>query len=496
LPQPVIVRAGGVFVTGPAEESGTVRRPGRILLLDDDRGVREMTADYLRSLGHEVDDVATLEQARARVRARPYELVLTDLLLEHGTGLDLLEEIRAEGLPCEVIVMTGHGTIDAAVRAIRSGAYDFVTKPLNLTRLELDVAKALDKHRLEQDVRRLREGGGTGFGEMIAIAPAMQPVVNMLRRAADADSNVLLLGESGTGKEVAARAVHAHSARKEHPFRAVHCGAIPEHLLESELFGHTRGAFTGADASREGLFVAANGGTIFLDEIGTAPAGVQVSLLRVLQERKVRPVGSDRDLDVDVRIIAATNADLESEMEQGRFRQDLYFRLATIVVRMPPLRERREDIPALAARLLGRLNERIERQLSLSPRALERLAACEWPGNVRELEHLLERVAVMVDGNVIRARDLPLEQAGTEGSVPTLEEVERDHVRAVLALCSGNKKKAARVLGIPRGSLYRKLERYGLTEAPQSDPPPDPPLEQQSQPSSSTGSSQPTLPLG
>ena len=471
-----------------AERAGET---GRILLLDDDRGLRKMAAEYLSSLGHEVDDVGTLEQASARARTRSYDVVLSDLMLEHGTGIDLLDEIRSAGLTCQVIIMTGHGTIDAAVKAIQRGAYDFVTKPLNLTRLRLDVDRALEKRRLEQDVRRLTSGANEGFGDMIALSPSMQPVVALLRRAATTGSNVLILGESGTGKEVAARSVHEHSARKDRPFQAVHCGAIPASLLESELFGHARGAFTGAERSREGLFAAADGGTIFLDEIGTAPAGVQVSLLRVLQERKVRPVGTDRDIGVDVRIIAATNADLEAEMEAGRFRQDLYYRLATLVAHLPPLRERREDIPPLAGVLLGRINERNGREVSLSPRALERLAAHAWPGNVRELEHVLEQACVMVDGSVIRARELPISEPEEGARVPTLVEVEREHVQRVMSLCSGNKKRAARILGIPRGTLYRKLERFGLDRPRESSP--EEPKDGPERPSRGTARPSPTL---
>jgi two-component system response regulator HydG len=440
---------------------------GKILLVDDDRALREMAAGFLRTLGHEVDDVATLEQARARIRARPFELVLADLILEHGTGLDLLAEIRREAIPCEVIIMTGHGGVESAVQAIREGAYDYVTKPLSLTRLALDVGRALEKHRLEQDVLRLAAAKDSAFGGITAASAAMRPVVSLLRRAADSDSNLLLLGESGTGKEVAARAVHEHSRRAGQPFVAVHCGALPGELLESELFGHVRGSFTGADRERKGLFLAAKGGTLFLDEVGTAPARVQVGLLRALQERRVRPVGSEQDLPVDARIIAATNADLDTEMAEGRFRLDLYYRLATFVVQLPPLRERREDIPLLVGPLLEEAVRRSGRRATISPRALARLAGYDWPGNVRELAHVLERAVLLAEGSVIREQDLPLpEPAGPGGTVLTLEEVERRHIEQVLAQCGGNKVRAARLLGIPRPNLYRKLERYGLETGP------------------------------
>jgi two-component system response regulator HydG len=440
---------------------------GKILLVDDDRALREMAAGFLRSLGHEVDDVATLEQARARIRARPYELVLADLILEHGTGLDLLAEVRRAAIPCEVIIMTGHGGVESAVQAIREGAYDYVTKPLSLTRLALDVGRALEKRRLEQDVLRLAAARDSAFGGITAASSAMRPVVSLLRRAADSESNLLLLGESGTGKEVAARAVHEHSRRAGRPFVAVHCGALPGELLESELFGHMRGSFTGADRERKGLFLAADGGTLFLDEVGTAPARVQVGLLRALQERRVRPVGAEKDLPVDVRIVAATNADLDAEMAEGRFRPDLYYRLATFVVQLPPLRERREDIPLLVGPLLEDAVRRSGRKATISPRALARLAGYDWPGNVRELAHVLERAVLLAEGSVIREQDLPLPAAAEPGeAVPTLEEVERRHIEQVLALCGGNKVRAARLLGIPRPNLYRKLERYGLETGP------------------------------
>lgn len=437
--------------------------PGHILLLDDDRALREMAAAYLRQLGHEVDDVGTLEQALSRVRSRPYEVVLSDLVLDRGTGLDLLTKIREEEIPCEVIIMTGRGGVEAAVEAIRLGAYDFITKPLSMTRLELDVGKALEKRRLERDLARWAQPGEGGFGRLQGESPAMLSLFCSLEKAARCDSNVLLLGESGTGKEVAAREIHLHSARADGPFVPVHCGALPPELLESELFGHRRGAFTGADGHRKGLFLTAQRGTLFLDEIATAPARVQVGLLRVLQERRIRPVGGDEDIEINVRIIAATNADLEREIQEGRFRQDLYYRLATIVLEMPPLRRRREDIPRLASQILESLARRGGRRVALSPRAVERLSRHDWLGNVRELEHFLESVSVIAEGNLVREKDLPFPK-GEEGeeAVRTLEEVEREHISKVLTLCAGNKKRASRLLGIPRATLYRKIERYGL----------------------------------
>ncbi len=449
---------------------------GRILLLDDDRALREMAAEFLRSLGHQVDEAGVLEQARALLRAHPYDLVLADLVLENGTGLDLLREIKRDGLPCDVIIMTGHGGVEAAVEAIRQGAYNFITKPLSLTRLGLDVAKALEKRRLQEDLARLQASPRTRCGGLLGASPAMQAVFTLVERAASARSNVLLLGESGTGKEVAARAIHQGSDRAGGPFVPVNCGALPADLLESELFGHVRGAFTGADRDRKGLFAAASGGVLFLDEIGAAPQRVQVGLLRALQERRVRPVGAETDLTVDVRIIAATNADLEEAIGSGAFRQDLYYRLAALVIRIPPLRERREDIPLLVSELLAAAAQRTGRRVALSPRAVERLVAHDWPGNVRELEHLLERACLLARGAVIREGDLglPVQQAT---QVLTLEEVEKAHIRDVLTRCAGNKLRAARLLGIPRATLYRKIDRYGIDAAPEPARPPAPPAE-------------------
>ncbi|RMG47295.1 MAG: sigma-54-dependent Fis family transcriptional regulator [Acidobacteria bacterium] len=436
--------------------------PGRVLIVDDERGVREVTAHRLKALGHEVDDVGSLAQAAARVHARPYDVVLTDLMLADGTGIDLLEQVKADGLDVEVIIMTGRGGVEDAVRAIRRGAYDFITKPLDRTRLELVISKALEKRRLERDLARLSRGERDGFGDLVGSSAPMQALYRVLEKAAESDSTVLLLGESGTGKEVAARAIHERSKRRGGPFVPVHCGALPRDLLESELFGHRRGAFTGADRDKRGLIAAADGGTLFLDELGTAPPALQVKLLRVLQEHCVRPLGGVEDVKVDVRVIAATNADLDAEIEAGRFRSDLYFRLATVVVRLPPLREHREDIPLMVGVLCDRIARRTGRAVRLSPRAVERLMAYDWPGNVRELEHVIERAALLCDGPLIRARDLPLDPPAVENRIPTLEELEREHIERVLKLCGGNKLKAARLLGIPRGNLYRRLQRYGI----------------------------------
>lgn len=434
---------------------------GRILLVEDDRALRGMLAEYLTALGHEIDEVAALDQAIARVRARPYDLVLSDLLLERGTGLDLLRSIKEADIACEVIIMTGYGGVETAVEAIRNGAYNFITKPIEFTRLEFDVLKALEKKRLEDDLRRLRAPHEDAFGRMIGISDGMRGVFALLRQASRSDANVLLVGASGTGKDLAARAIHDASSRAEGPYVALACASIPEELLESELFGHARGAFTGAESAREGVFLRARGGTVFLDGIADAPERAQRGLLRVLQERVVRPLGTSEERPVDVRIVAASGIGLDDRVAEGTFREDLYYRLATIVIRLPPLAERPEDVPPLAASVLGRLGEHYGRAMTLAPRALEKLTRHSWPGNVRELEHVLERAVFATTGLVIQARDIPLDEPD-DGRVPTLEELEREHIRAVISRCHGNKLRAARLLGVPRATLYRKLVRYGL----------------------------------
>ncbi|MDQ7006036.1 MAG: sigma-54 dependent transcriptional regulator [Acidobacteriota bacterium] len=450
----------------------SITRTGRVLVVDDEMAVRQMAAAMLRSAGHHVAEAGSVHEAAARLRTASWDLLLTDYLLGDGaTGLDLLDLVQAEALPCEVIIMTGQGGVADAVEAIRRGAYNFITKPLERQRLLIDVSRALEKRGLEEDLRRLSEGPAEGFGRLMGQSPEMQGLFAALRRAAGCESNVLLLGESGTGKEVAAREIHLHSRRREAPFVPVHCGALAPELLESELFGHQRGAFTGATGRRKGLFLSAQGGTLFLDEIATAPARVQIGLLRAIQERCIRPVGGDADISVDVRIIAATNADLDREMDGGGFRQDLYYRLATLVIRMPPLRERQTDIPLLARFFLERFSRREGRDLVLSPAALERLMTHRWPGNVRELEHLLESAMVRAEGEVIGEDDLDLPSTVEGGDrLPTLAEVERAHIARVLEVCGGNKKRAARILGLPRATLYRRIERYGLAPLPATRP--------------------------
>jgi DNA-binding NtrC family response regulator len=438
------------------------RDRGRVLVVDDDRAMLTMISEFMQSLGHQVESAASLAAARRAIHASSFDLILSDLMLDDGTGIDLLRELRRDGNGAEVIIMTGHGGIEAAIEATRAGAYDYITKPVALPRLQLDVENALEKLRLQRELESAARESRVRFGDLLGVSSEMQQLFALLARVSQSESNLLLVGESGTGKDVAARAVHAASGRRAGPFVAVHCGALPAELLESELFGHVKGAFTSAERARSGRFVAAHGGTIFLDELGTAPLPVQVKLLRVLQHRVVCPVGSEVETPIDVRVIAATNADLEAEIAAGRFRQDLYYRLATFVVRMPPLRERPDDIPLLTSSILKRLAERFGRRAVLAPAALARLVSHAWPGNVRELEHLLEQAMVLSSGGVIRADQLPLITTPQASHFQTLEELEVEQIRRALVASKGNKRQAARLLGIPRASLYRKLERFGI----------------------------------
>jgi len=444
--------------------------PGRILVCDDDPALLELTTDILEAEGHEVEGSSSARQALDLMEHRPYDVVLADLVLPGTGGLDLLRETRSRWPETEVIIITGHGNIDTAVEAIKEGAYDYVTKPFHPGKFALDVRKALDHKRLAEDVDRLRRRieGRDGLGALVGRSAPMLEIYGQIEQVAAASSTVLILGESGTGKELTAREIHNRSPRRERPFVAFSCSTIPTSLLEAELFGHAKGAYTGAVGTKPGLFEAAEGGTVFLDEIGATTPQAQVGLLRVLQDGEVRRLGSTESRNVDVRVIAATNVDLERAMDQGTFRTDLYYRLAGVTLRLPSLRERPEDVPLLAKHFLLHYAERLHRPgRTLSPRALEILCGAAWPGNVRELEHVIERAVLFAEREVVRPRDLPetLRQGRSDRGrleLSSLDEVECDHIREVLRHTNGNKLRAARILGIPRASLYRRIDKYGL----------------------------------
>jgi two-component system response regulator HydG len=396
--------------------------------------------------------------------------VVTDLNMRGMNGIELCERIAANRPDLPVIVITAFGSLDTAIAAIRAGAYDFITKPLELDALILALERALTHSRLREEVKRLREqlGDASGrFDDLIGASPAMRHVHEMLERIVDSDASVLITGESGTGKEVVARALHRRGRRKNGPFVAVNCAALPETLLESELFGHARGAFTDARAARSGLFVQANGGTLFLDEITEMPLALQPKLLRALQERVVRPLGGDGEVPFDVRLVTATNRDLETAVEEGRFRGDLFFRVNVIHVPLPPLRARGGDILLLAQRFLGEYGARSSKQVTgLSPQAAERLLAYSWPGNVRELENFIERSVILSRGPGLRAPLAELRADAPEaGGNSTLENVERDHILRIFRETGGVISAAANRLGVPRTTLNAMMKKLGISRS-------------------------------
>jgi two-component system response regulator AtoC len=447
-----------------------------VLVVDDDASMCELLAEGLDPAKFEVvwtTDPHTVEEL---LEKRQFDVVLTDVRMRGMDGLELCSRLvqRYRGLP--VVVMTAFGSIDAAVNAMRAGAYDFLTKPLDVELAGVTLERAVSNGALRREVAELRRAvaASQGYGELIGASPAMRAVYEIVERAAPSEASVLISGESGTGKEVLARTLTAKSARASAPFIAVNCAAIPEALLESELFGHTKGAFTDARASREGLIARASGGTLFLDEVGDMPLGLQPKLLRVLQERVLRPVGSDREVPVDVRLICATNRDLETAIEERRFRADLYYRINVIHVALPPLRTRGADVLLLANHFLQRFTERSRHETcELSQEAERCLMTYPWPGNVRELANCMEHAAVLARGNRVEKGDLPekvREVQRTEGlavvhdpaELMSLEEVERRYILRVFEAVHGNKSQAALVLGLDRKTLYRRLERYGI----------------------------------
>jgi two-component system response regulator AtoC len=437
---------------------------GSILVVDDEEGIRAFLTDALGDAGHVVTAVGDGVAALAEIARKAFHVIVTDLQMPRMDGAALLAEVRRTHPDIEVIVLTGRGSIGSAVEAIKQGAFDYLEKPVESpSALRLAVGRALERHRLRaaQEVARPAAEPPLGYG-----SPAMAMLEQTLRRVAVTNATVLLLGDSGSGKEVAARAIHRWSPRAAQPFVAVNCAALSSELLESELFGHEKGAFTGAHARKRGRIELAEGGTFFLDEVGELTPGLQAKLLRVLQEKCFERVGGQQTVEADVRWIAATNRSLPEMMEKGTFREDLYHRLAVFPVRVPALRDRREDIGPLAGYLLGRIATTLGNPtLTLSDDARAALVAAAWPGNVRELANVLERSAIMAEGNEIRASDLAwLIDATTDGpAVPTtVSEIERDAIVRALAATDGNRRRAAARLGIGLRTLYDKLKRYGI----------------------------------
>ncbi len=443
-------------------------RKGSVLVVDDDRSALESIQEILLREDHQVSVAHSAEEALEMIRAEDYGVVLTDLRMPGMDGMDLLRTIKALRPETEVVIMTAFGTIERAVEAMREGAYDFVTKPLKRPLLVRSVGRALEKASLQAENQQLRAELDAISGErtLIGTSPAMRKVLDTLNQVAPANTTVLILGESGTGKELAARAIHQRSRRNRGPFVALNCAAIPVTLLESELFGHERGAFTGAFARREGRFQMAHGGTLFLDEVGELDPMIQAKLLRVLQEGEFERLGGTQTLRVDVRVVASTNRNLLDMVREGRFREDLYYRLHVIQLTMPPLRERLEDVPLLAQHFLARYASRNQKDVrSISREAMDVLATHDWPGNVRELENTIEHAVVLCRGDTIRLEDLPdlaeserqdIQYMTIQLGTP-LNEIEQQVIQQTLRLTRGNKRLAAQLLGIATRTIYRKL---------------------------------------
>ena len=439
---------------------------GRILIVDDELVVRDSLARWFAAEGYETKPVASAREA-LEVATQEWDLALLDIKMPGMDGMELEARLKEADPDLIVIMMTGYATVETAVEALKHGAYDYLTKPVDPDELSHLVAKALEHRRTKREVVRLQENLKEIFPhtKLIGKSPAMQRVTELIETVAPTDSTVLITGESGTGKEVVARAIHAASPRRLMPMVTIHCGALTETLLESELFGHERGAFTGAQFRKKGKFEIADGGTVFLDEISDISLKTQTDLLRVLQEKEIVRVGSTQPLHVDFRAIAATNKELEALVEAGSFRPDLYYRLHVVTINLPALRERREDIPLLVEHFLAKLCASMNRQEvpQVAPEAMDLLIRYHWPGNVRELENAVERALVIGRGPELRPADFSFQlQAATAPNGRTLEDVERAHVEHVWSQSAGNHSLAARTLGIDRTTLYKKLKRYGL----------------------------------
>jgi DNA-binding NtrC family response regulator len=433
-----------------------------ILLVEDDTSVRTTIVTFLEMEGFGVEAVSSTRDALSRLGNRRYPLVISDIYIDDGTGIDVLMEAKKQNQDCPVILMTARGSMETVMAATRNGAFDYLAKPFELDTLLDAVRRALDPSESEDE-----EAGPEDLPEteMIGSSPGMVEIYKTVSKVAPTDATVVIEGETGTGKELIARMVHRFSNRAAHPFVPVDCAAIPAALLESELFGALKGAFTGADRDRIGVFEGANRGTVFLDEIGDIDPGFQVKLLRFLQEREIRPVGSAREKKVDVRVVVATNRDLQKMVEDGKFREDLWFRLNVVRLTLPPLRERRNDVPLLARFFLNKYNGRYNRDVKLTESGLKALKDFTWPGNVRQLQHLIERLTILapherIDAEAVQDAISAMDPGGAAGE--TLAETESDQIRRVLAATGGNKSRAAAILGIERKTLYRKLERMKL----------------------------------
>ncbi len=450
---------------------------GRVLVVDDDRDLCELLEADLRLRGFEVTWVTTGEEALA-MRNKHWDVILTDLQMPGMGGIDLCRNLSIDRPELPVVVLTAFGSFESAVAAIRAGAYDFVSKPIEMDMLALTLERTVKHHELQERVKVLRQEveRTQKFERLIGASAPMQELFDRMERVADTDASVLITGESGTGKELVARALHAKSSRSDRPFVAVNCPALPESLVESELFGHVRGSFTDARTTTKGLFFEADGGTLFFDEISELPLALQPKLLRALEERRVRPIGGQKEIPFDVRVLAATNRDIDSATEEGRFREDLLFRINVISIRVPPLRARGTDVLLIARQFVDLFAGRFGKEgLEISKGAAQRLLVYFWPGNVRELRNAIEHAVALTPYDKITVEDLPervrdhrpkqVIPAGHDASeLPPMEEIERRYILQVLEAVGGNRSLAARVLGMDRKTLYRKLQK----EAPPS----------------------------
>lgn len=459
----------------------------RILVIDDEASMGEFMKIMLDKEGYKVTIETSAQHALqnfSECQSSPesrYDLMITDLMMPEMSGLDLLTKAQKIDPEIDVIVMTAFGSIDTAVEALKRGAHDYVTKPFKVEEIKIAIKKAIENKKIKKENISLKETIKTGFESFIGNSESIQKIKRHAAKAASSDVTVLITGESGTGKEVLARAIHAESVRVNGPFLSINCAALPENLLESELFGHVKGSFTGAVKDKTGLFKAAAAGTFFLDEIGETSPAIQAKLLRVLEEREVTPVGATRALPVDVRLIAATNAGLQEMVDQGTFRSDLFYRLNVFTLHIPPLRERKEDIEILAGHFMKRHCARMKIDMpALSDDSMEALKAYSWPGNVRQLENILERTLMLAKGSVIGLEDLPEEILKAIESSPSLmhnitrkisvspdlETMEKAYIHYVLHQTGWNKSKTAKVLGIDLSTLYRKMDRYSIPKKP------------------------------